>query len=330
MDEFTLRKLKEITDISEFIEYINPYYPGLDIKEYSIEEIEKTLSRFYIKLIGKIIYYSPVGLRRFLQDFLLKYEIRNVKRIILSSIVGIPLTEKEKKDILFVEKYLDNTDFIKNLLEISSLDEIQLYMRGTKYYRIVREGIHFFNKNNEIFILDAFLDQLYYKNLVEKKNKFPKKEKKMIYTFIDYITEIYNLNVIFRGIKNNIDKNILSQLIVKNYFFMDKKEIESLIKLNNIDDFISKINDYFKRVKEIRSLYQQFTIYENNFLKSIEQIYYNYYFKKFQIMISDIDSITIFKILEILIKKEKEIRFNILPNINKILQEKFRILELFT
>ena len=129
MDEITLNKLKEIKDIKEFVEFIGYYYPEMTYSAYTIEEIERALFHTYFKIIGKIISYSPLSMRTFLKNFLLKYEIMNIKRIILGTILGMSTNEKSTLVNKLVETYLENTSFINDLLEISSLDEIQLFMK---------------------------------------------------------------------------------------------------------------------------------------------------------------------------------------------------------
>ena len=49
MDEFTLQKLKGITEIKQLIEFIRNYYPGLSFDTYTIEDIEVALNETYIK-----------------------------------------------------------------------------------------------------------------------------------------------------------------------------------------------------------------------------------------------------------------------------------------
>ena len=148
MDEVTLNNLTDIQDIRQFTEFISRFYPGLDFKSYTIEDIEKALYHTYIKLIGKILFHSPLNMRIFLKNYLLKYEIANIKNIILGTILGMTSTEKSQMVNKLVELYLDHTDFINDLIEISSLDEIQLFMKSTKYNRVIREGIRgFFDKD---------------------------------------------------------------------------------------------------------------------------------------------------------------------------------------
>ena len=327
MDDNTLQKLEEITDIKQFIEYINIFYPGLTIKTYTIEEIEKALFHTYIKLIGNILFISPKTMRLFLRSYLMKYEIMNIKRVILGTILGISTEEKSSMVNMLVEEYLNNTNFMRDLIEISKLEEIQLYMKPTIYNKVIREGFLFFKKTNEIFVLEAFLDQLYYNNLNDEIKYLTQKEKIMISPYIKYISEIYNLNIIYRGIKNNIDKNLLFQLLLDKYFFMDEYKIKDLMNLKDINEFITIVTQYLKKIKELRSSLTQISIDQEHFIWSIEKLYLNYYFKMLETKIMDIEYQAIYKILEVLIKKNKEIRLFILPKIIKLIFEKYTLLK---
>jgi len=327
MDDNTLKKLREIDDIKEFIDFIRPYYPKIKVKNYTIEEIEKALYNTFIKLIGKLIFYSPKNMRRFLRDYLLQFEIMNIKQIILGAIIGLNKKAISEKVNFLAEKLLGNVEFINNLLEISSLDEIQLFMKNTKYYKVIREGLLYFKNYNEVFVLEAFLDQLYYINMIREEKTFSRKEKKIINLYIDSITEIYNLNVIYRGLINRIDKKLLSQFLVENYLFLDKNKVENLLNQENFDDFISNIKDIFSKVKGIKEFYDSLGINIEHLYWWIEGLYVNYFFNKFKPKFDDIDYSAILRVIEIIIKKQKEIQFDILPNAIKIIHKKFEILE---
>jgi len=327
MDETTLEKLKDINDIKQFIEFISIYYPGLDPRSYTIEEIEKELFHTYIKLIGKIILISPRNMRIFLKNYLIKYEIMNIKRIILGTILGMSIRDKSLLVNKLVEKYLDNTQFINELIEISSLEEIQLYMKLTKYNKAIREGILYFKNTNETFVLEAFLDQFYYENMKNEIKLLAKKERFITSLYLKYVSEIYNLNIIYRCIKNNIDRNLLLQFLVDNYLFLDKNKLIILLNLTSVDDFILNLNQYLSKTKEIRSYFLKFNLDKNHLIWSIEKLYLEYFFSKFEIKIDDIDYQAIFKIIEVLIKKDKEIRLYILPRLVEIGHDRYKILK---
>jgi hypothetical protein len=59
----------------------------------------------------------------------------------------------------------------------------------------------------------------------------------------------------------------------------------------------------------------------------LEKLYLDYFFRVFKIKIDDIEYHTIYRIMEVLIKKENEIKIKILPQVVKILHEKYRVLK---
>ena len=327
IDDATLRNLGTINDIYFFIESIKRYYPNIEIKHYTIEEIEGALINNYILVVGKIILFSPLNMRSFLKKYLMQFEIQNLKTIIISLILGRNKVETRKDINFLAEEYLDNTEFIEDALKATSLEEIQLLMKKTPYRIPIREGLLYLKEKKEVFVLEAFLDQLYYKQLQSQTQNLTKKEKIMISLFVRYKTEIYNLNVIYRGIRNNIERSLLRQFLVHNYLFLDEGRIEYLLNLTNPDDFILTMVTFLKEARESKPLFLQHKINQDQIIRSIEEFYITYYFKKFKIEIGDIPYYTISKILEVLIKKEKEIRFEILPNIIRIIHKKFKVLE---
>jgi vacuolar-type H+-ATPase subunit C/Vma6 len=327
MDDNALLRMQDITDIKQFVEYISVFYPGLTIESYTFEDIEKALFHTYIKLIGRIIYISPGTMRIFLRNFLIKYEIMNIKRVILGTILGMNIDEKSSMVNLLVEKYLDNTEFMKELIEIPSLEEIQIFMKPTIYNKVIREGILYFRKTNEIFVLESFLDQLYYNNLKNEIKFLTQKEKVMISPFIKYISEIYNLNIIYRGIKNNIEKNLLLQLLIDDYLFMNEKKLNDLMNSKDKNDFVNVITQYLSSTKELKPILLKTSLDQEHFIWAIEKLYLNYYFKLLDIKRDDIEFQAIYKILEVLIKKDKEIRLFILPKLTNILYKKYKLLK---
>ncbi|MFX1310405.1 MAG: V-type ATPase subunit [Promethearchaeota archaeon] len=330
IDEISFQNFKKAKNVNKLLESIAPFYPDLKIKEKTIENIELALYHNYIKLVGKIMLYSPPNMRLFLKNFLLKFEIINIKQIIIASILGIGQKEKRQKVNFQVEEYLDNIDFIEDLLKITSLEEFQLFFKKTKYRIPIREGISYFKNYNEIFVLEAFLDKFYYENMISQLKNLNTKEKKIITDFVKYKTEIFNINTIYRGLKNNIEKDLLSQFIIDYYLFLDRGKIDYLLNIEDSKVLISLIENYVKNIKEIKRFYKNIVIDSEHLVHSIEKIYINYFFKKFKIQIDDIDLITIFRILELIIKKENEIRFEIIPKSIEIINNKYEKLKLLS
>ncbi|MFX1554125.1 MAG: hypothetical protein ACFFBV_09380, partial [Promethearchaeota archaeon] len=165
-------------------------------------------------------------------------------------------------------------------------------------------------------------------NMISQLKNLNTKEKNIITDFVKYKTEIYNINIIYRGLKNHIEKELLAQFLIDYYLFLDKGKIDYLLSIEDLNILSSLIENYIKNVKEIKRFYKNIVIDKEHFVYSIQEIYQKYYFKKFKIKIDDIDSITIFRILELIIKKENEIQFKIIPKVIKIINKKFEELKI--
>jgi len=109
--------------------------------------------------------------------------------------------------------------------------------------------------------------------------------------------------------------------------FLDKNKLMHLLNLTNVDDFILNLIQYLSKTKEIKSYLSNFELDKMHLIWSIETLYLEYFFKSFEIKIDDIDYQAIFKIIEVLIKKDKEIRLYILPKLVDIVYQKYKILE---
>ncbi|TXT61594.1 MAG: V-type ATP synthase subunit C [Promethearchaeota archaeon] len=327
MDKDTLEALRGASDLEQLMNIIAPYFPGIEIKETKIEEIEKAITQNYIKMIGKIISFSPENMREFLRDFLLQYEVSNIKHSILGSIIGMRSQEKSNYINFLAEEYLDNREFIEDLIEINSLDEIQLFMRETRYNRVIREGISYFRNNNEVFVLESFLDQLYYRNLTKNYRRYEKTEKQMIGLFIKYRVELYNINMIYRGIMNNVDKKLLSQFLVDEYLFLNEELRTNLLQKDTLDTFFTLLNEFYKKEEDLKKNYKPIEKDTRHPIWELEKLYQTYFFEKYQHRVAEIDYAAIYQIMELLIKKEREIKFEIIPKAVDIIQQKYRILQ---
>jgi hypothetical protein len=139
------------------------------------------------------------------------------------------------------------------------------------------------------------------------------------------VIEIYNLKIISRGIKNDINRKLLSQFLVNEFLFFNQEEFDYLLKLEDIEQFILYIENYLRNIKELKSLLIPIQLSRKHLKWSLDELYQAYYFKKFKIKIDDIEYSTIFKILELIIKKDREIKFSVMPNVIRIIHEKYEV-----
>ncbi|MFX1497593.1 MAG: V-type ATPase subunit [Promethearchaeota archaeon] len=321
-----LVKIQTITSIDELIEFLKPYYPDTSFKIHSISEIEKSLYYSFFKLIGKILVNSSEELRQFLKFFLMKYEIYNIKNIILGTILNKTKKEKTNGTNFLIEELLDNEDFIRELINKRTINEIQLYMKKTNYYQVVKEGLDFYKRNQEIFVLAVYLDKLYYEDLSRVKSRFSNIDFKIIETYINYVVEIYNLKILYRGIKNNIEKNLLSQLLVNSFLFLNSKKFNILLNQETIEGFNQSLITLLTTSKSKIFPPDILSKSDEDIIAILKSIYDEYFLKECHKEVTSLASLTTSKVLELLVKKESEIKDVLIPLVVNIINLKYQTL----
>jgi len=319
-----ISRTQNIKSIDELIETIKPYYPDASFKVPSISEIEKSLYHSFFKLIGRILVNSPDELRQFLKYFLMKYEIYNIKNIILGTILNKTKKEKISETNFIIEELLDNEEFIRELINKRTINEIQLFMKKTNYYQVIKEGLDFYRKNQEIFVLAVSLDKLYYEILGRIKSRFSNTDFEIIRIYISYVIEIYNLRILYRGIKNNIEKNLLSQLLIHSFLFLNLKKLNILLNQETIEGFSQTLIAFLIESKP--RLFPPDILNKNveDIIALVKSIYDEYFFKECHKQVSSLPALTVSKVLELLVKKESEIKYVLIPLVVNILNLKYQ------
>ena len=321
-----IRKIQNITSIDELIGFIKPYYPDTSFKVQSVSEIEKSLYYSFFKLIGRILVNSSEELRQFLKYFLMKYEIYNIKNIILGTILNKTKKEKINGTNFLIEELLDNENFIRELINKRTLNEIQLYMKKTNYYQVIKEGLDFYKRNQEIFVLAVYLDKLYYENLSRIKSRFSNIDFAIIETYIKYVVELYNLKIIYRGIKNNLEKNLLSQLLINSFLFLNSKKLNLLLNQDTVEAFNQVLITSLADSKSGLFTPDILNKGDEDIIVILKSVYDEYFFKECHKQVTSLPSLTVSKVLELLVKKESEIKDVLIPLVVNILNVKYQTL----
>lgn len=321
MSEKDLDKLSEFKDIEQFFSYISPFFPIFEPSEYDLEVIEKKINMSYVKMIGLMMMHSPRNMREFLKDYLLKYEIINIKTIIKGILIGQDAKETRNEVDFEVEIYLGNEDFINELMDIRDLDQMELFFRRSIYGEAIMEGLLFFKQTKEIFVLDSFLERLYYTNLIGKNRNYNRKERDIIDLFSRCLIEIYNLNTIYRGVMNDIEEKILVDLLIEEHIFFKTEGLMDIFQSETVKLVRRKIMEQLHKSKKIRGLMSKTRMNEEYFIPSIKNLYKQYFFNQFSFKVDDFEYRTIYLIIEILLKKENEISYLVLPKLVDLLYE---------
>ncbi len=272
--KFLYKTFKQINYISKFFDYNNQFINNL-ILRYEIENVKLLANAYYsgAKTINEMF---EVELKDTL-DYKLIYlkdisDFKNIRLILNDTIFNflIPLIE-EKKDIFYIENYLDKF-YYDNLL--NSLNKLKKHeaenLKKIIFFEMNWQNIlwafrvKLYYKKSFVNVKDTFLD---YKGLIKldflerifQLEFVPDEYKKLFSGYPDRFKDIIYKSFNEKGDfdLHLLDENIILELmrLYTNYFFIENFNILPLISFIYI-----KKNEYSNVVKLIESIRYNITM----------------------------------------------------------------------
>lgn len=301
------RDLQQIKDEHELLKNIEDFFPGISkTKDVTIIGIEKALFSIYFKIFEKVLISSPTQMQIFLLSLLNRYEIWNIKTYIVGMLANLSLEEIQEEILFDPERIMHRSEFIKTLLKKSKLQDGIKYLKKSKYAKAIDRGMYFYNKRNEVFLLEALLDKFYFTELVNSASYFGGLEKKLFSSYVDILIQKYNLILVYRSVRNRISKDLLKQLIIPQGNIITPGLLQVLSAVTEREEFFHVISGFARKNSTLRLIGKKLTI-ENPIIPILSALN--------QTLLSSLDltgtdnfeALTVDQILALIFNKENEI-----------------------
>ncbi len=272
-----LPKLEEIHSLGEFIAEIPKYFPPLVVspETLTIERFEKIAWNSYFNIATRILNASPQSWQQIITEYLLKFHIRNLKRIILGKIVEMEPDVIKSYLNWEIEDILDTKKMMDILLTQRSPRDILYTLRNSRFGSVLREGLtHYFNENDPLFF-QIYLDRYYFTNLLTQEFHLPRHLLAVVYDHVNKEVEYHNVRTINRCLSNNFDRRIINELLVPSNFYLTPQNYSQLIASPSAEEMKKKYLAFFGKEKKYRYLRENpvldnFTYYVREFYARLQ------------------------------------------------------------
>src|SRR5271157_5062 len=299
-------RLEELSTLADFMEIFSRYYPDvpLALPELTLVNFENVIWKDYFDAATRIINACPQTWQHVLTEYLLKYQIKNVKTIILGKIAELDPNLIRTYIQWEVEEIFHTDKVSELLLSQKGPREILYTLRDSRYARVLREGLaHYFN-DKDPFYFQIYLDRYYYENLLTQEFHLPSEQAKMVKDFINFEAEFHNVRMIYRSLNNHIDSRIIREMLVPSSFYLTQEYFSQLIDTGETQAMVKKYLDLFAKSGRYKFLR------ENPVAKN-----FTYYLREFYFRLalqpiatdSELEDKTLYEILQFLRLKEYSI-----------------------
>jgi V/A-type H+-transporting ATPase subunit C len=239
LTEAKLKALSESKNLSEVISQLrdSSYQEQISrlIPPITGRKLERAFNENLIETYLKIIENSPEQAVRYLEIYLSRFELENVKALIRAANAKLSAEQRLGRIYLSVEKYFRRTSLIEEAAKAPVVTQVVSVFRNTEYHSALALGLKSFQESGSMTIMDIFIDALFYEKLYAAYESLPKKEKPHAEFYAATENDGFILLTLLRGKNLNYDPNWLRLAIPNNYFNLGKKQVESIVSALNFD-----------------------------------------------------------------------------------------------
>ena len=274
LGESKLKGLSETKNLADLISSLRESSYHQEIAKIAPPLSSRKLERaFNENLIGtyiKIITNTPKKTAKFLNHFLLRFEIENIKTIIKAINANLHLEQKQSKIYFAPEIYFNNLSLIEEAVRASSIKQIVNALEKTDYASALKMGFRSYEKDASTTCFDVLLDKFYYEELWAAFQSLPKKEKPHAYTYASLQVDSYVLLMILRGKLLNYDSNWLRIALPTRRFRLSDKTTENIVSSADFESALKIVlkTSYAKYFDKTQSSQKIIAFAENAFNKA--------------------------------------------------------------
>lgn len=234
--------LAGIESVGDLHALLQTYLPRLALEEVGDPlQLEHRLVESFILQVAQLIEASPARWRLVLEALLLEFEVKNLKNLILGIMAGLP--RRALKRLLYdhVARVLGHEEWQRALVNQQNMDDILYLMKRSIYLKPVREGIVHYRRHDELFQLQAYLDRFYYQYLASVEPPLDPECTRLWTEYLNAEVELYNLDVLFRGITNKIDRKLVRELLIPREFLLSTRDMAQLLQASAAGIFLAEL-----------------------------------------------------------------------------------------
>ncbi len=230
-----LEPLVESRSINEAISAVRD--KGYEIPKESIEdinEIEGNLDKATVESMKMAYRTSPQATKPFVDAWLTRYDVKMVKKAVKAVFKGEKKHEISEK--LVPVKMIDQ-DMIDDIVSSRNMQELLTVLKETEMGKILENR----EWEGNFFMMDVELDKLAYEELRKAVAKVETEERSAFRYFFGKYSDIQNLKIIIRGIREEVDNDTLKEALLPPGRELEEWKLENMIESKDIEEALVEL-----------------------------------------------------------------------------------------
>ncbi len=235
----------------DFIGYMNGHGYNEDISQSSeykrLDLVESANNLHLAKTNRKALSVTPQNGKDLIVSFLTKWDIQNIKTILVSKNLNLKIEEgalnlitETNTAVGIFAGLLDRNDY-HNLIQMDSVEDIISYTLKFGYGKALLAYLDEYRKTGDISTLLLSLD-LYYFDLMRDKFRFYSGTEGPIFRFIKKMIDLKNIMTVLKFVQFKTNHSVTNYLLSGGG--LSGQLLDELSKSSDVEEFYQKLKGY--------------------------------------------------------------------------------------
>ena len=243
---------KEISEIveSQNVDELKNYLRGTpDYAKYiDMYPLEKALDSQLAETYDLIARITPDNSKEIFRFLLKKWDIKNIKSIIIAKEAG--LSQAETLDMIV--PFGELTDKLDSLIEADNVTEVVNALEGTEYPKILEDAVPIYNETGLLLPLEDAMDKYILKNLLRASATPEDDNTSLLHNYIGTMVDVANIKIIIRAKADNLKYEDIEAYMISDGYQVREWKLKELMEAEDVEGVISGLDgtDYAPLLSE--------------------------------------------------------------------------------
>lgn len=230
---------KQYTEIleSQNIEEVKNYLRGIPeyakyIDEYPVEKALDTQLAETYDLIARI---APDNSQDAFKFLLKKWDIRNIKSIIVAKEAGL----SEEETLNLVVPFGELSDRLNTLIDADNIDEVLNSLEGTDYAPILEDAVPQYKETGVLLPIEASLDNYLLGNLLRTAATPEDDNTAYLHEYVGNMVDIANIKIILRAKSDGLKFEDIEPYMISDGYQIREWKLKDLIESEDVSGVVN-------------------------------------------------------------------------------------------
>jgi V/A-type H+/Na+-transporting ATPase subunit C len=233
---FTEKDFSEIVE-SENLEEVKNYLRGVPDYAKYIDQypLEKALDSQLAETYDLIATITPDNSKEAFKFLMKKWDIRNIKSIIIAKVAGLSADQTLDLIVPFGEL----SDKLDSLIEADTVTEIVNGLEGTEYPKILEDAVPIYNETGLLLPLEASLDKYLLENLLRASATPEDDNTNYLHNYIGTLVDVANVKIILRAKADSLMYDNIEPYMISDGYEIREWKLKELMEAEDVSGVIS-------------------------------------------------------------------------------------------